>query len=66
MCIRDRQNDLRKLADSYRKVVRLLALIGLPPVSYTHLVAYGLERVKLFSWEETARQLLALYESLGR
>lgn len=24
------QNDLRKLADSYRKVVRLLALIGLP------------------------------------
>ena len=30
------------------------------------LVAYGLERVKLFSWEQTARQLLALYESLGR
>lgn len=27
--------------------------------------AYGLERVKLFSWEATARSLLALYESLG-
>lgn len=27
--------------------------------------AYGLERVKRFSWEATARSLLALYESLG-
>ncbi|MEG0788796.1 MAG: glycosyltransferase family 1 protein [Alistipes sp.] len=26
--------------------------------------AYGLERVKQFSWEQTARQLLQLYESL--
>ncbi len=29
-------------------------------------VAYGLERVKQFSWEKTARHLLALYESLGK
>ena len=29
-------------------------------------VAYGLERVKRFSWEETARHLLALYESLEK
>ena len=29
-------------------------------------VAYGLERVKRFSWEKTARHLLALYESLGK
>lgn len=29
-------------------------------------IAYGLERVKLFSWERTARQLLALYEELIR
>lgn len=28
-------------------------------------IAYGLQRVKLFSWERTARQLLTLYESLG-
>lgn len=28
-------------------------------------VAYGLERVKSFSWEQTARHLLALYQSLG-
>lgn len=28
-------------------------------------IAYGLERVKLFSWEHTARQLLALYENVG-
>ena len=27
-------------------------------------IAYGLERVKLFSWEQTARKLLALYEQL--
>lgn len=27
-------------------------------------IAYGLERVKRFSWDETARHLLALYESL--
>lgn len=27
-------------------------------------VAYGLERVKRFSWEQTARSLLALYEGL--
>ena len=26
---------------------------------------YGLERVRLFSWDATARKLLALYESLG-
>ena len=36
------------------------------PAFRAEQVAYGLERVKLFSWEETARQLLALYESLGR
>ena len=29
-------------------------------------VAYGLERVKRFSWEKTARHLLTLYESLGK
>ena len=29
-------------------------------------VAYGLDRVKQFSWEKTARHLLALYESLGK
>lgn len=29
-------------------------------------VAYGLERVKRFSWEATAQQLLALYERLGK
>ena len=28
-------------------------------------IAYGLERVKLFSWEQTARKLLALYRELG-
>lgn len=28
-------------------------------------IAYGLERVKKFSWEQTASKLLALYESLG-
>lgn len=28
-------------------------------------VGYGLERVKSFSWEQTARHLLALYQSLG-
>ena len=28
-------------------------------------VAYGYERVKLFSWESTARQTLALYRELG-
>lgn len=27
-------------------------------------IAYGLERVKLFSWEHTAQQLLKLYESI--
>lgn len=27
-------------------------------------IAYGLERVKQFSWEQTARELLALYRSL--
>ena len=27
-------------------------------------IAYGLERVKQFSWEETARQYLQIYESL--
>ena len=27
-------------------------------------IAYGLERVKLFSWEQTARKLLALYREL--
>ena len=36
------------------------------PAFRAEQVAYGLERVKLFSWEQTARQLLALYESLGR
>ena len=29
-------------------------------------VTYGLDRVKLFSWEHTARQLLTLYESFGK
>ena len=29
-------------------------------------VAYGLDRVKQFSWEKTARHLLTLYESLGK
>lgn len=29
-------------------------------------IACGLERVKRFSWENTARQLLALYEELGK
>ncbi len=28
-------------------------------------IAYGLERVKLFSWEDTARKLLALYEQIA-
>lgn len=28
-------------------------------------IAYGLERVKLFSWESTAKQLLALYEGVA-
>lgn len=28
-------------------------------------IAYGLERVKLFSWEQTAQKLLALYRELG-
>ena len=28
-------------------------------------IAYGLERVKRFSWEQTARQLLALYRELA-
>ena len=31
----------------------------------TEKIAYGLERVKLFSWEQTARKLLALYRELG-
>lgn len=29
-------------------------------------IAYGLERVKRFSWEQTARKLLTLYEELAR
>ena len=29
-------------------------------------IAYGLDRVKLFSWEHTAQQLLTLYEQLAR
>ena len=31
----------------------------------TETIAYGLERVKLFSWEQTARKLLALYRELA-
>lgn len=36
--------------------------LELDPVFYNAQVAYGLERVKLFSWEQTARKLLALYQ----
>ncbi|MEG1645046.1 MAG: glycosyltransferase family 1 protein [Alistipes sp.] len=32
----------------------------------TAQVTYGLERVKRFSWEQTARHLLTLYESIGQ
>lgn len=32
---------------------------------YREQVAYGLERVKLFSWEQTARKLLALYQTVA-
>lgn len=35
------------------------------PVFYNEQVAYGLERVKLFSWEHTARKLLALYREVA-
>ena len=31
----------------------------------TETIAYGLERVKLFSWEQTARKLLTLYRELA-
>lgn len=34
------------------------------PVFYNEQVLYGLERVKLFSWEHTARKLLALYQTV--
>lgn len=35
------------------------------PVFYNEQVAYGLERAKLFSWEHTARKLLALYREVA-
>lgn len=33
---------------------------------YTQQVAYGLERVKLFSWKETARHLLEVYKECAQ
>jgi len=33
---------------------------------YDHLIVEGLERVKNFSWEKTARQWLEIYESVGK
>lgn len=34
------------------------------PAFYREQVAYGLERVKHFSWEETAKEMLKLYNSI--
>ena len=52
------------LLDSRDRLQGAISLMA--PAFRAEQVAYGLERVKLFSWEQTARQLLALYESLGR
>lgn len=35
------------------------------PVFYASQVSYGIERVKQFSWQETARNLLKIYQTIG-
>lgn len=54
------------LIDPYNEQAIADALIKLvsDPVFYQGQVAYGLERVKQFSWESTARATLQLYKSV--
>ena len=61
------QNDLRKLADSYRKVVRLLALIGLPLSVVQWYTAQKLVHIIYGSqWQATSGCLLSLYSCFWR
>lgn len=59
-----RQAILTDPADEESIATQMLRL-ETDPAFYNEQVLYGLERVKLFSWEQTARKLLALYQTVA-
>lgn len=48
-----------------RQIAKAMLLLETDEVYRNKSIAYGLERVKQFSWENTARQLLDLYRELA-
>ena len=56
------------LVDPFNEENIATALLKLEnnPEFYKEQVRYGLERVKKFSWEQTAKQLLTIYKSINK
>lgn len=54
------------LTDPFREsdIAEKILLLEKDPDFYSGQVAYGLERVKEFSWEKTARELLRIYQTI--
>lgn len=47
-----------------KDIAEKLLLLENDPIFYQQQVDHGLERVKLFSWENTARNLLSIYQNI--
>lgn len=45
-------------------IAQKILLLENDPTVYLQQINYGLERVKLFSWEQTARNLLSIYQNI--
>lgn len=45
-------------------IAEKILLLENDPEFYTRQVSYGLNRVKLFSWEKTARETLSIYQNI--